>query len=127
MRRALVLIVVTAAVAVSFTNGTEARLRRSQTQVVPGSITVGVAGQTVIDVAGNITSESAKCLANRSVEVFAGSSSTLQSLFGRGSTDASGHFVVSGSTPDDSYFSIYVLQEIVGRTKCKSTAFFGQF
>jgi hypothetical protein len=127
MRRALCVIVIAAALAAPFAGRVDARLKKSQTHVVGSSVTWDVSGSSVVQVEGAITSESPKCVAGRKVEVHTGPSASLQSLYGSGTTDPSGHFAVSGSAPTDAHYTIYVLKETRGRTRCKGTASFGQF
>ncbi len=126
MRRNIAVVVMLLGVLGLLASPTQARLRKSQTHVVPGSVQATVTGNEITRVDGAITTEKAKCLAGRTVEASSGPTQTLQSPFGTGTTDSQGRFSVTGSAPTDAFFAIQILKERRRNTVCKGTAHFGQ-
>jgi hypothetical protein len=52
----------------------------------------------------------------------------LQSPYGSGTTDSSGHFDVSGSAPVGAFYNIQVLKRRIGSNLvCRGAAAYGQF
>jgi hypothetical protein len=127
MMRRLAFFAIFAAMFAIAAGPTEARLRKSQTHIVAGSISAEASESTVTSISGTITTTKTKCISGRRVDVTFGPTQTLQSPYGSSTTDASGQFTVNGSAPADSFFAIFVQKERRGNTVCKATAAFGQF
>ncbi len=128
MRKALGVLLTAAAVAAPFASPVGARLRDVQTRLDPSTITWDDGGgATVIRVEGTISSPKPSCVPGRRVYIETGPSPTLKSFYGEATTDAVGHFVITGSAPDTAFYSIFVDKRIVRRTRCKTTAAHDQF
>ena len=126
MRRAVHLTLVVVAVLTLVTTGSDARSRKVRTRLEPSTISWTKTGSDVTSIEGTITSEKSKCVPGRKVVIQVSPNQTLQSLYGTGTTDASGHFSISGSAPVGYYYAIYVAKARIEPTRCKSTAAFGQ-
>lgn len=129
MRRIWLAIIATMLVVAPFTETVHARskVRYAQTTVTNVTWEEDEDGDNVILVEGNISSTNSKCVPGRAVEVYAGPSETLQSLFGSGTTDAAGNFSVSGSVDVDSFYSVQILKTRINRLICRTTANYGEF
>jgi hypothetical protein len=129
MRRMWLSIIAATLVIVAFGGPVDARsrVRYAQTTVTNVTWEEDEDGDNVILVEGNISSTNSKCVPDRTIEVYAGPSESLQSLFGSGTTDAAGNFSVSGSVDVDSFYSVHVLKKRINRLICRTTANFGEF
>ena len=129
MRRIWLGIIASLLVVAPFTGTVDARskVKYAQTTVTNVTWEEDEDGDNVVLVEGNISSTNSKCVPDRTVEVYAGPSETLQSLFGSGTTDASGHFSVTGSVDVDSFFSVQILKKRINRLICRATAAYGEF
>jgi hypothetical protein len=128
MRRAFVGILVVTTVMAAVTSTVDARYKGPAAQTHLGPITwqrSGTGGPVTL-IEATITSTKSKCLAGRKIDIQTGPSETLQSPFGSGTTDAGGHFSISGSTTND-YYSVYVAKVKVGKLLCRTTAAYGRF
>jgi hypothetical protein len=127
MRRALCFVLAAAAIVATFGDAASARRRSAPTTIGPITWDESDDGDEIVLVEGTLSSTKSKCLAGRNVEISAGESATLQTRFGSGTTDSSGHFRISGVTPDESYYSIFVTKSTAGSLRCRSSAAYGQF
>ncbi len=128
MRRALCVIFAVTSLGALFASPVAGRLRNVQTRLDPATVTWDDGGgTTVLSVQGTISSAKSRCVPGRRVSIETGPSETLQSPYGASTTDATGHFTITGSAPDTAYYSIYVDKAIVGKTRCRTTAVFGRF
>lgn len=127
MRRILHVMLVAVAILVWVTNPVDARAKKIQTTFVPGSVKWAITGNQATRIEGTIASPKSKCIVGRAVDVQWSPNTTLQSPFGKGTTDAQGHFDVSGSAPVGSYYSIYIAKLTTGGTNCRVSANYGQF
>jgi hypothetical protein len=126
MRR-LAIVMTAVAVIATVASSTDARIRdKVQTKLDPSTITSSSTGDAVTAVSGAITSPKGRCVPGRTVRVTSGPTETLQSPYGSSTTDALGHFEVSGSAPAGSFFSIFVDKRRRGNIVCKTTAAFAQ-